>query len=44
MSWWKGLIAVIVEAVAGWGQSELTKPKIQPEPPKNVIKYGKRDR
>lgn len=42
---WKGLIAKILEAVAGWGQQELTKPQDPtPKPSTNVIKYGKRDR
>jgi hypothetical protein len=46
VSWWKGLVAKIIEAVAGWGQQELTRPSDPTpkpsEPPRKVIKYGKR--
>jgi hypothetical protein len=43
MSWWKGLVASIIQAVAGWGQQEITKPSKPPvEFKRPVTKYGKK--
>jgi hypothetical protein len=45
MSWWKSLIAVIIQAVAGQVQDELTKPKPVPGPDRRPVeKVGKKDR
>jgi hypothetical protein len=45
VSWWKSLLSKVLEAVAGWGQEEITKERPQAEPKairRPASKYGKK--
>lgn len=43
MSWWRSLVAKLIEVVAGSVQEKIVEPPT-PDPRRPVSKYGKRDR
>lgn len=46
MSWWKSLVAKLIEAAAAWGQGKLTEPQGPPShptsPPKKAARTARR--